>query len=45
LHKEANLRVGWGEFLKAGGTIMLLQTIGAIGYLLVLYGLELFPRI
>ncbi len=45
LHKEANIHVGWGEFLKVGGTIMLLQTIGAIGYLLLLYGLEWFPPI
>lgn len=45
LHKEANIHVGWGEFLKVGGTIMLLQSIGAIGYLLLLYNLGWFPAL
>ncbi len=43
LHKEAHVRVGWGEFLKIGGTIMVLQTIGAILYLLFLYAFNFFP--
>lgn len=42
LHKEAGVTVGWGEFLKLGGTIMLLQVAGAVVYLLVLYGLGAF---
>jgi len=45
LHKEAHIHVGWGEFLKIGGTIMVFQSIGAIGYLLALYWLDLFPAI
>lgn len=44
LHKEAHIHVGWGEFVKIGGTIMALQVIGAIAYLLTLYGLDLFPK-
>ncbi|MBW3542229.1 MAG: ArsB/NhaD family transporter [Planctomycetes bacterium] len=43
LKKEAHVTVGWGEFIRLGGTIMLLQTIGAIGYLLVLERLGLIP--
>ena len=32
LKREANERVGWGMFLKLGGSIMLIQVIGAILY-------------
>ncbi len=32
LKKEVHETVGWGEFLKLGGTIMVLQIAGAIGY-------------
>ena len=32
LKREANERVGWGMFLKLGGTIMLIQVFGAILY-------------
>lgn len=45
LHKEAHIHVGWGEFIRIGGTIMVLQTIGAVIYLLTLHGLNLFPKI
>lgn len=45
LHKEADVYVGWGEFLKLGGTIMLVQIAGAIAYLLLLYSFNLFPRL
>ena len=30
LKKEANKTVGWGEFLKLGGTIMIVQVAGSI---------------
>jgi Na+/H+ antiporter NhaD/arsenite permease-like protein len=43
LKKEAQQTVGWGEFLKLGGTIMVLQVLGAIAYLLVLHGLDWIP--
>jgi Na+/H+ antiporter NhaD/arsenite permease-like protein len=42
LHKEAGVVVGWGQFLKLGGTIMLLQVAGAMAYLLALYALGAF---
>lgn len=45
LKKEMNQVVGWGEFLKIGGTIMVFQVIGAIAYLLTLYSLNLIPAI
>ncbi|MCA8998666.1 MAG: ArsB/NhaD family transporter [Planctomycetaceae bacterium] len=45
LHKEADTHVGWGEFLKVGGTIMLIQMAGAIVYLLAFYSLGLFPTL
>ncbi|MGI9470273.1 MAG: ArsB/NhaD family transporter [Rubripirellula sp.] len=37
LKREANERVGWGMFLKLGGTIMLVQVLGAILYVGFLY--------
>lgn len=45
LHKEADIHVGWGEFLKIGGSTMVVQVVGAIGYLLVLYWFGLFPQL
>ncbi len=35
LKKEANVHVGWGTFLKLGGTIMLVQVAGAILYVML----------
>ncbi len=35
LKKEAGVHVGWGRFLKLGGTIMLVQVAGAIAYLML----------
>jgi Na+/H+ antiporter NhaD/arsenite permease-like protein len=37
LKREAGERVGWGMFMKLGGTIMLFQVIGAILYLSFIY--------
>lgn len=45
LKKEADVTVGWGEFIKLGGTILLLQMAGGIVYLLAFYWLGLFPMI
>ncbi len=45
LKKEANTNVGWGEFLKLGGTIMLIQVAGSILYLLMLYSLGWIPSL
>lgn len=45
LKKEANQTVSWGEFFKIGGTIMILQVVGAILYLLTLEHLDWIPAL
>jgi Na+/H+ antiporter NhaD/arsenite permease-like protein len=43
LKKEENISVGWGEFIRLGGTIMVIQIAGAITYLLALSAADLMP--
>ena len=43
LKREAKISVGWGEFIKLGGLIMLIQVAGAVVYLLVLCSLDAIP--
>jgi len=43
LKREAHISVGWGEFIKLGGVIMLVQVAGAIVYLLLLLTLDAIP--
>jgi Na+/H+ antiporter NhaD/arsenite permease-like protein len=43
LKKEAHINVGWGEFIRIGGTLLVLQLAGAVVYLLVLNALGAFP--
>lgn len=45
LKKEAGVHVGWGTFLKLGGTIMLIQVAGAIAYILLHYESGWMPRL
>lgn len=45
LKKEAHQTISWAEFIKLGGTIMVLQVSGAIAYLLLLHNFELIPMI
>jgi Na+/H+ antiporter NhaD/arsenite permease-like protein len=45
LKKEAHVSVGWGEFIKLGGVIMLVQVAGAIAYLLLLLALDAIPTL
>ena len=45
LKREANVHVGWGEFLKIGGTIMLAQVMGAICYVMLVYTLGWIPSL
>lgn len=45
LKKEAGVHVGWGTFLKLGGTIMLIQVTGAIAYLLLHYEMGWMPQL
>lgn len=43
LDKERGIKVGWGEFLRLGGSILLLQGILALAYLYVFAQFGLFP--
>ncbi|MFH5805012.1 ArsB/NhaD family transporter [Alienimonas sp. DA493] len=43
LKKEAGVTVGWGEFIKIGGTIMVLQVIGIVFYVLAMQHLGWIP--
>ncbi len=43
LKKEVHQNVGWGEFIKLGGSIMVVQVIGAIAYLLLLHNMNWIP--
>jgi Na+/H+ antiporter NhaD/arsenite permease-like protein len=45
LHREAHVAVSWGEFLKIGGSIMIVQTIGAAIFLSLLLAWDLFPQL
>lgn len=45
LKREAGEVVGWGQFLKIGGTIMLLQVALAIAYVMLLQQFDLIPEI
>ncbi|MEO1524875.1 MAG: ArsB/NhaD family transporter [Planctomycetota bacterium] len=45
LKREAGIHVGWGTFLKIGGTIMLIQVAGAIAYVLTVHHFGLLPQL
>lgn len=45
LKREAKISVGWGEFIKLGGTIMLVQVIGAVVYVLLLQTMDAIPAL
>jgi Na+/H+ antiporter NhaD/arsenite permease-like protein len=45
LKREAQISVGWGEFIKLGGMIMIVQVAGAVVYLLLLHALSAFPAL
>lgn len=45
LKKEAHQTVSWPEFLKLGGSIMLVQVFGAVVYLLLLHQVNLIPEL
>lgn len=45
LKKEAHQDVGWGEFIKIGGTIMVVQLVAAVGYLLLLHAMGGYPQL
>lgn len=43
LEKDRQIKVGWGEFLRIGGLILLVQGIVALGYLYLFDLWDLFP--
>ena len=43
LEKECQIKVGWGEFLKVGGVILIIQGILALIYLYLFSVFHLFP--
>jgi Na+/H+ antiporter NhaD/arsenite permease-like protein len=43
LEKERNIKIGWGEFIKVGGTILVIQGVVVIIYLLLFSWGDLFP--
>ena len=45
LKREAGLHIGWGTFLKLGGTIMLVQVAGAIVYVMLIDHLNWIPEL
>ncbi|KAA5544625.1 ArsB/NhaD family transporter [Roseiconus nitratireducens] len=45
LKKEVGVHVGWGTFLKIGGTIMIVQVAGAILYVLAYYEAGWMPNL
>lgn len=45
LKRETGVSVGWGEFIKLGGLIMLVQVAGGVLYLLLFQMLDAFPQL
>ncbi len=45
LKREAGQHVGWGMFLKLGGSIMLIQVAGAIVYVMLAHNLGWIPEL
>lgn len=43
LEKERGIKIGWGEYLKVGGLVLLVQGAVALGYLSLFKELGLFP--
>lgn len=43
LEKERDIKIGWGEFIKVGGTVLFLQSVVVILYLLAFERFDLFP--
>lgn len=43
LEKDRGIKIGWGEFLKVGGLVTLVQAVVALSYLAAFSALGLFP--
>jgi Na+/H+ antiporter NhaD/arsenite permease-like protein len=45
LERERGIRIGWGEYLKVGGSVAGLQIVLVIAYLLFYRAFDLFPTL
>lgn len=45
LEKERNIRIGWGEYMKIGCTVTLLQMILVVAYIWIYHVLDLYPAL
>ena len=45
LEQERGIRIGWGEYLRAGGTVTLLQIVLVLGYMYAFQAFDLFPKL
>ncbi len=45
LEKERRIKIGWGEYLKVGGAVTVLQILLVIGYIYLFYKFGLFPSL
>jgi Na+/H+ antiporter NhaD/arsenite permease-like protein len=45
LEKERGVKIGWGEYLKVGGLVAVVQIVLVFAYLCVYWSLGLFPRL
>ena len=45
LEKERGVRIGWGEYLKIGGTVTVLQIGLVLGYMYLFRAFDLFPSL
>lgn len=43
LEKERGEKIGWGEFLKVGGAVFLLQSVVVLAYVVLFHTFDLFP--
>lgn len=43
LEKERGIKIGWGEFMKVGGAVLLVQSVVSLSYLTAFHLLNLFP--
>lgn len=44
LEKERQMKIGWGEFIKVGGSVLIVQSVVALVYLSVFSVADLFPK-
>lgn len=44
LEKERGVKITWGEFLRVGGTVFLIQALALVGYIILFHTFSLFPE-